>query len=232
MAAFLEEHAEQAQDSLYAREVPPRVIGACPSCCQPLDDEEGHKATLYNCQDCILLEPMCRVCILSAHRYRPLDHIRQWSHDEGCWVKVPLKTLGHKMYLGHGAKTCPRIPTREDGNPILHYRVRPMVIIHEHGIVDADVVFCECEPRRSAAAQLITSGLWPATWDYPKTATTLSALEVLDALTLEADVTIHDYGKYLKRMTDGVMTDEVPVSSACSGPSQNVTDPNRIATAS
>lgn len=89
---------------------------------------------------------------------------------------------------------------------------RQMVVLHEHGVVNVNVIFCMCNPAPSHAQQLIMAGLWPVTWEQPRTATTLAALELFHCLSLQAQVNVHDFLSFINCMTDAVLTNDVQVS--------------------
>ena len=60
--------------------------------------------------------------------------------------------------------------------------------------------------------QLISHGLWPASWKKPMTVFTLGALRSHHLLSLQAQISVQDYMTYLTRMTDNVSPENVPVS--------------------
>ena len=211
MATFLRQYAKEAQECLDRREIPPANLDKCPSCHRGLRDCNNVQETVYKCQDCPLSHEMCRECVLREHRSRPFDRIRAWRLEAGFWGKVSLPDLGHVLHLGHCGDRCATVPPAHDGGVNRRF-TREMVIMHEHGLVTMPVMFCRCRPTRSDAEQLITAGLWPATWHTPRTATTINALDSFHNLSVQAHVNIHDYVQQIKHATDGVMTDEVKVS--------------------
>ena len=74
-------------------------------------------------------------------------------------------------------------------------------------------MYCACPPHRARTEQLVLAGLWPATWERPGTVITLTALETFHKLKYGAHLNAQAYVAFLKRMTDGVLTHEVPVSA-------------------
>ncbi len=214
MGDFLDNHAANVQGQLDDREVPPSSLHACPVCEKELAQEEHPFRTLFQCQDCPMSLTACRACVLQDHRARPFDRIRRWSVEDECWEKVSTADLGHVVYLGHGGACCPKIPKHADGTPDPQTRQRTITVLHEHGLVDMPFVFCCCENAIAEPAQLLAASLWPATWDKPETATTLSTLETFHNLSLQAHVNIYDYMEHLKRMTDGVLSSQVKVCTS------------------
>ncbi|PIL28189.1 hypothetical protein GSI_09726 [Ganoderma sinense ZZ0214-1] len=57
--------------------------------------------------------------------------------------------------------------------------------------------------------QLMRGGLWPATWEKPRSAITLQALKTFHSLTLNAHLNAHDFVSHLERLSDNVAPDEV-----------------------
>ena len=64
----------------------------------------------------------------------------------------------------------------------------------------------------SEATQLLQMGLYPASWKRPRTAFTLHVLRSYHLLSLQSQISALDYFTYLKRTTDNVAPDSVPVS--------------------
>ncbi|KAI1781959.1 hypothetical protein LXA43DRAFT_977822 [Ganoderma leucocontextum] len=52
-------------------------------------------------------------------------------------------------------------------------------------------------------------GLWPATWEKPRSAITLQALKTFHSLTLNAHTNAHDFIAHLERLSDNVAPDQV-----------------------
>ena len=210
MADFLDNHAAQAQDYFDERETPPTSINFCPCCQRSLLSEPTSLRTLFRCQDCPMGQMMCHVCMLKEHHSRPSDRIRRSSPQGECWEKVTSADLGHVLYLGHGGACCPKIP-HVNGVPDPQSHSRPMTVLHEHGLAEIPFVFCRCQTPVDYAHQLLGVGLWPATWEDPETAITLTTLETFHNLSLQAQVNTNDYLEHLKRMTNEVLTTQVKV---------------------
>lgn len=110
--------------------------------------------------------------------------------------------LGFVWNIGHEGGLC----------VTNHSPARAMVFLHEHGVMDMPVKFCECLTAESEAEQLIRHGCWPATWKSPHTAITLATMATFHGLELQGQLNVHDYIRFLRRMTDGVEPDSVKVS--------------------
>lgn len=184
-----------------ALEAPPAQLIRCPSCAQKLCDKLPGYRTLFRCQDCPLGCLKCIDCVLSSHGERPFDRILMWDATKQFWQRITLPQMGYVFNLGHGGRKC----TNASSDP------KDMVIIHEHGLMDLPVLFCQCGSARAPAAQLIASGLWPATWERPGTATTLNALEAYHNLSHVAQTSMYDFINHLKDMTDDTTPGDVQV---------------------
>ncbi|OJT14771.1 hypothetical protein TRAPUB_8662 [Trametes pubescens] len=127
-------------------------------------------------------------------RERPPPEIRQWDIGRRHWSKVTIPQLGYVEHLGHGGAPC--------SDPRVFKAPRKMVIVHEHGIMDMQVQFCQCATAIEEPYQLIQANLWPATWITPHTVTTIGALRAYEGLSHYANVNVHDYLKHLKNTTN------------------------------
>ncbi|KAI0372513.1 hypothetical protein BV20DRAFT_1034578 [Pilatotrama ljubarskyi] len=160
-------------------ESPPSCMETCPECLSdPWLQPEGLR-TLFRCEDCHDPRPICLACVKRAHKHRPFDRILMWHSELQFWQSKLLKDLGFVWSLGHGGRAC----------PYSWRKPRDMVVIHEHGIADIPIRFF---------------GLWPATWQQPRTATMLNALRAFHGLELQGQLNIHDYLGYLAWVTDNV----------------------------
>ncbi|KAI0356813.1 hypothetical protein OH77DRAFT_1533775 [Trametes cingulata] len=175
-------------------ECPPSCMETCPECLADLSSQPDGLRTLFRCEDCHDPRALCLECVKRAHKHRPFDRILVWDKELHFWQSKTLKALGFVWNLGHGGRTCP-------------YSWRPprdMVVIHEHGIHDIPIRFCDCAGTAPETEQLMQVGLWPATWEQPRTATTLNALRAYHGLELQGQLNVHDYLGYLARVTDDV----------------------------
>lgn len=131
-----------------ALEAPPVQLIRCPSCSHKLCDKLPGYRTLFRCQDCPLGCFKCIDCVLSSHGERPFDRILMWDAAKQYWHRITLPQMGYVFNLGHGGRKCPNASSAP----------RDMVIIHEHGLMDLPVLFCQCGSAHAPAAQLIASG--------------------------------------------------------------------------
>ncbi len=193
-------HALRARNILDDRDAPPD-LNKCTSCgCDP---KARHKhATLFRCVDCHIAPPRCVACIITAHLERPFDRIQEWDRSKMFWRKCTLTDLGYELRLGHQGRRCKNAFSLP----------RDLNVIHDHGIFDIHVVYCQCSTAGKIPDQLIEAGLWPASWTNPQSATTTSALRTFHSLSMNAQVNANDYIAHLKRSTDNVGAADLKVS--------------------
>ena len=111
-----------------------------------------------------------------------------------------------------------------------------MTIVHDHGVCGIRVCFCECIHLQDGTAlsdsmQLIDYGLFGASWEIPKTAFTIRTLKSFHLLSLQSQLTAHDFAAFLKRATDNVGAASVPVRDRCTFRIEYSNDIYRIDTA-
>ncbi|RDX46393.1 hypothetical protein OH76DRAFT_1356133 [Lentinus brumalis] len=90
-----------------------------------------------------------------------------------------------------------------------------MTIVHDHGIHEYQVRFCLCPQETTLLKipeplQLIHAGLWPGSWSLPSSAYTISVLRDHHLLSLQSQISAFDYVGYLERLTDNVVSDDIP----------------------
>ena len=128
--------------------------------------------------------------------------MRAWDADNQYWRSTTLGNVGYQFQLGHDGLRCPA--ALSEG--------REFIVIHEHGIARITIAYCDCPEGAPHTTQLMRGGLWPATWEKPRSAITLQALKTFHSLTLNAHTNAHDFITHLERLSDNVAPDEVKVS--------------------
>lgn len=141
----------------------------------------------------------------------PFHRIWRWHAGNGFWETISLADLGVRLYGGRHDKPCPQVtrPARE------------MVFVHENGVTTMPFVFCECTENLNSNKllvpepyQLLEHGFFPASWKEPCTAFTMGLMRSYHLLSLQTHCSAEDYYKYIKRTTDNISPDSVPVSNA------------------
>ncbi|KAH9929939.1 uncharacterized protein BXZ73DRAFT_47793 [Epithele typhae] len=88
-----------------------------------------------------------------------------------------------------------------------------MTIVDNHGPHKFNVGFCQHTSLNRAPEeeplQLLRGGLWPASWEQPRTAFTMSGLRDFELLSLSTQMSTLDYWKYLTRSKDNVLTHRI-----------------------
>ncbi|KAI1784958.1 hypothetical protein LXA43DRAFT_900780 [Ganoderma leucocontextum] len=191
-------HATLARDLLDEREAPPHGE-KCPMCSTLIATKPSNRRTFYHCNDCAFPIHQCIDCLYHTHRVHPFHSVCSWDADRQFWLPQQLGELGYQFALGHDGQRCPA--ALSEG--------RDFVVIHEHGIARLPIVYCDCPHGAPQTTQLMRAGLWPATWEKPRSAITLQVLKTFHSLTLNAHTNAHDFIAHLERMSDNVDPDAV-----------------------
>ncbi|KAI0054763.1 hypothetical protein BV25DRAFT_1816572 [Artomyces pyxidatus] len=177
----------------------------CPTCPTLTGVAQRTHDELYRCEECYSSPAVCASCIAANHVHMPFHRIVRWSVQAPYWTAASLYDLKVRVCLGHGGGLCPTI-TRP---------ARKMTIGVESGFQDATVVFCECVDAHGKRLipepiQLIHYGLFPASWEQPKSAFSIRLLRAFHLLALQSQTTARDFAIYLKRLTDNIVPSEAP----------------------
>ncbi|KAI0656991.1 hypothetical protein C8Q70DRAFT_1046552 [Cubamyces menziesii] len=164
----------------------------------------------WRCLDCLGRAHFCGACVSKYHRLNPFHRLLRWNPGLGYWEKRAMADHGHVLCYGHGKQMCP-----ERTSP-----PRELVIVHAGGVTQIKLAFCECKRAalrqlaakydREEALQLIDMGLYPGSWQQPRTAFTQDVLRSANLLTLQGGISTQDFYTYLKRTTNNVAPDLVP----------------------
>ena len=213
MRQFLHRWARSAKIAYLRREAGPSFPTKCHSCFTPFSGNDDE--LVYRCFDCFNAPLECASCTISTHARNPFHRIDVWAPPVGFWDRKSLAAVktasGDRLIieLRHplGEACSSRDASREP---------RQMTIVHDHGIHEYPVRFCPChDPETDEPVpepiQLIHFGLWPGTWKHPQSAYTISGLRDHQLLGLQAQMSTHDYYEYLRRSTDMVCPEDVPV---------------------
>jgi hypothetical protein len=161
---------------------------------------------LVSCRDCVQHKPTCEVCFLQDHRVNPFHWAHVWDVAGGFYEKRDISALADStaaLHLGHCGDCCPH---PANATPIKY------TIVHTNGIHATRVVFCGCpEAPTSKSDQLFRARLFPATMKDPRTALTFAVLKEANLHCLQSKKPAYDYYGALQRLTDNVLTYQVPV---------------------
>ena len=190
---------------------PPITSDLCTSCTlrQNRSTTLADLETRYRCQDCLHHPDLCVSCVKDLHVFAPAHILWKWDTSERIWAKVKITdVVGFVINLGHGGLPCRMGSTNQ----------YTMVIVHERGMTSIPVRFCGCPCpaarwKEEKAYQLLAHGLFPGSWESPRTAFTLPLLRCLDLLILQTQASFVCIANYLRRLTDNVNVHEVPVCS-------------------
>lgn len=203
--------APKAAHALFGREEGPSASHTCqsglhdPQRAQPIA-HNAEEPIWFRCFDCYHAPIVCEACMGKEHTRMPFHRVETWLPTRRFWQRRYLSEVANfAINLGHGGERCD-----VGGN------ARKLTITHDHGINDFLVHFCACPDRHTLTAveepiQLLSYGLFPGTWAQPRAAFTINGLRDYHLLSLQAQISAHDYIKYLQRTTDNVAADLVPV---------------------
>ena len=189
-----------ARDLLDNHEVPPKG-NHCSICHFSLATKPPSRRDLYYCKDCLSPVHQCGDCVISSHHMNPFHCVHCWEPMECFWLCVTLKSIGYEFCLEHSRKRCPKAPSK----------ARDFMVVHDHGIDCVPIVLCACLNPLPLTTQLMHAGLWPAMWEQPCSAITLTALKVFQSLTVTAHTTAHNFVTHLQKLTDIIAPKDVKV---------------------
>ncbi len=160
---------------------------------------------VYRCRICLHAPSLCSTCTVTTHHFNPLHVVEEWVVERGYWMRRTLGELGLVFELGHGGARCAKTLRS----------TRPMTVVDSHGMQDMHVRFCGCLVDNGGtipnSIQLLEAGLWPASWDLPRTAFSLQVLREYHLLAMQAHTNALDFFNVIKHLTDDISPEEVEV---------------------
>lgn len=188
-----------------------RDVGFCPDC-------KAAEAPRIRCKECFGQELLCKGCTVKRHSRLPLHRIevrflfavaqslahslKEWDIATGSFKASSLHSLGLRIQLGHAQGTlCPLTQSRD------------LVVLHTNGIHRVKVDFCKCSSKSPRWQQLLRVEWLPATPLEPQTAATFEVLRQFHYQNLQGNITAYDFYRALEFLSDGRLTDDLPVSS-------------------
>jgi hypothetical protein len=175
----------------------------------------GRGMCVAKCFDCFQYGSSCLNCFADLHFHQPYHWARLWDPEKRFFNKVDyslvLRELGtdDAIQLGHigERKRCPANATSI-----------PFIITHTNGIHSTRLRICRCPAAPDKVTQLMQARIFPATPTDPKSAFTFTALREFHMHGLQSKSSAFDYILSLRRLTDNVLTHEIPVSHGPSIP--------------
>ena len=184
MMGIFSQHFDALQNSILGREYDASVTSIC-GC--------GMGPAYYRCEECFILQPSCKTCLVDSHHHAPLHHVQEWTGTH--FMRKSLCELGMIICLGHYSRRCPNAPLGSTG--------RSTVIINTNGIHNTKVLYCCCASAPGEPFQLTSAGLFPATIDQPETAFTFAILDDFDVHALASKKSAYDHFIALRKHTNG-----------------------------
>ncbi|KAJ7650554.1 hypothetical protein FB45DRAFT_730946 [Roridomyces roridus] len=189
-------HAQSFLDRMMRR----HGIGRSPKC-GPCGTAWESGQRIFRCVHCgEFLQ--CAGCLRERHRLTPLHRIKEWTGTH--WAERSrgrLPGVGLVYQLGHGGFPCQKPRA-----------VNHMVVLDSTGVFTLDVHYCGCRPwdDTSNVDQLLDNGWYPATIIDPATCATFRVLEEFRLLNVVGNISAHDYIGTLERLSDPLMSGDLP----------------------
>ncbi|KAG1721480.1 uncharacterized protein EDB91DRAFT_1256508 [Suillus paluster] len=186
-------------------------------------DQDG----VYKCQDC-LGEPLyCTGCCRSQHQCNPFHWISQWNGQ--FFEQSSLAHIGLVIHLGHNGKQClvfmdmlDVFKEDESNEPIepedipsvsgpeFQPKENTTVIVDKSRVHRLEVRCCGCPDAMSLDIQLFQHGLFPTSFNKPKTVFTFNILDDFVLDNLECSTSAMNYYNKLRRMTSSAFPYLIP----------------------
>lgn len=179
--------------------------------CDICDEEQGKAEATYRCLSCMGHPRFCHSCCHKVHQRDPFHKIQHY--EDGYFRTVPMRSIGFRINLGHNGNECPA-----DVGPgflpvdFKWFQDDDMVFVDVTGIQRHHVRWCNCYNHLPKTQQLIQSGYFPSTWRSPQTAFTFQVLDGFYLDVMECHVAAMSVFEKLRRLTDSVDPESVPVS--------------------
>lgn len=131
----------------------------------------------------------------------PFHHIEMWDTDHFERVSLGDGEQGLRIYCGHHGDPC----------PLAADAYHEVQIVDRNGSFAFKVHECQCSTAPEFWEQLFRLGLFPASYDRPRTAFSFSVLKDFQIFNFAGKVSLWDYWGTVQRKTDGVQWKRVKV---------------------
>ncbi|KAL0566195.1 hypothetical protein V5O48_015816, partial [Marasmius crinis-equi] len=193
LATWKEIHRDKYLDWNLATEGRGRIYHQNPMC-----SSCGASEADLRCLDCFALRMVCKPCMLRKHGDTPLHRPQEWTKN--FFQSISLRTLGSRIYLGHGpGMRCPYPQIQSE-----------FTVLHCNGIHIVALDFCGCEGAPERHLQLMEIGWWPASYKEPRTAATFELLRKFHIINLQCQTPPTDFYRSLEQITDGSCLSKIP----------------------
>ncbi|KAJ7710868.1 hypothetical protein B0H17DRAFT_1324341 [Mycena rosella] len=166
-------------------------------------------ATIYRCEDCFKSPLYCKQCIVLAHEHNPFHRIQIWQGK--FFSRISLRSLDQVIQtcldeLGANGR-CKEV---SDASA----KSSEMILGDHNGFHDVKVDACGCVGDRGSRApelweQLMLVGLFPASFNSPKTVFTWRVMKQFHIHCLASKKSAYDYVKALCKLTDNAFATQI-----------------------
>lgn len=183
--------------------LPPNTL--CDNC-----GEENAEEATYRCLSCMGHPRFCFTCCHKIHQREPFHKVQEYR--DGFYQTIPMRNLGFRIHLGHHGEECPE----DQGDYFLptsfkYFAEEELVFVDVTGVYTHPVRWCNCHDHLPKPYQLLQSGYFPGTWRSPQTVFTFAVLDAFYLDVMECTVAAMSVFQKLRRLTDSVEPDNVPV---------------------
>lgn len=164
-----------------------------------------NSGAFYRCTDCHMVDLQCCSCLLDTHPHAPFHHVEKWDGQH--FSRSTLFNEGFEWYLGHSGSPCPRRVVFRDESVLQ--------VMDTNGFHQVRVVWCQCARSGdvdSKTNQLLRHQVFPGSPSRLQSGFTFRALKHFHLLNLQARVTPWEWCITMSRLTDNVLTIDIPVS--------------------
>lgn len=213
---------------LIAREAPPEPR-TCGRCALPGD---------WRCNDCFRSPVLCTGCLSSSHTLLPFHRVARWTEEHQHYQASTLAFAGVKVLLEHegecrwGTLAADRVAAlqpavislpgdpgefpssraQEGHLPAGRLIEQDLCVVDTSGVHQVRFCPCLCDEAPEVAIQLLRAGLYPASVKRPQSAFTFQVLDDFLLENKECKTAAMAYFSKLRRTTNPVFPDQVPVS--------------------
>ncbi|KAG8735347.1 hypothetical protein FRC10_010690, partial [Ceratobasidium sp. 414] len=191
LASWLTESSNDYLNTMYNYDAPPDT-NVC-------DDCQQKSGAIYRCLSCIGCSAhFCTSCLVSAHRRLPTHRVEHFEEDGQLWVAASLADIGCVLCLGHRGSACTDNGTLSK------------ILVGDHkGFTTVNVQYCTHIGAPSKALQLLSVGLFPCSDVHPRSAFSVSLLEMYNVFLTLGRTSAHKFYSILERLSKPGFPDDV-----------------------
>ncbi|KAH9028953.1 hypothetical protein EDB85DRAFT_1867506, partial [Lactarius pseudohatsudake] len=182
----------------------------------------------WRCTECFPTLVLCKECCRKSHQRLPFHRVQRWTGKY--FLSSWMREVGISLHLGHSGDLCPnqssqmdcdnedhQVSSRNEHNTAADLGFGNSKPGHRDKegnqiitVIDRSGIWCCCPEAPERDMQLMTAGLFPATFRNPKTVFTFRVLEDFHLDNLECKTTPSQFFSCLQRLTNDEFPNTVP----------------------